>query len=201
VLHRDVKPANILISEFGEPTLADFGLAILVEARDTADPLDALTPAYAPPEAHHHAPPSPAGDVYSLCATLYAMLGGHPPDWPDGISGWRGTPAGWHEARTDRHDGPADAVHRQTDPGAWPIRQVVQDLPGVPAELMSLLRLGMHPEESARPSALQLRDALTALTLEGARPVAVPTLDPRGVLRPAPVDGGHVEPEDPAATR
>jgi serine/threonine protein kinase len=66
VLHRDVKPANLLMSRFGEPQLADFGLAVLVEARDHTDTLDVLTPAYAPPEMFRYAQPSPAADVYAL---------------------------------------------------------------------------------------------------------------------------------------
>jgi len=49
VLHRDVKPANILVTNFGEPALADFGLAVLNENRDVSITLDVLTPAYAPP--------------------------------------------------------------------------------------------------------------------------------------------------------
>ncbi len=49
MLHRDVKPANILCHRFGEPALADFGLAVLVETRDESMTLETLTPAYAPP--------------------------------------------------------------------------------------------------------------------------------------------------------
>src|SRR5689334_13486317 len=74
VLHRDVKPANILITRFGEPVLADFGLAILAEWRDVSITLDVLTPAYAPPESFRQAEPSPTADVYALCATLYALM-------------------------------------------------------------------------------------------------------------------------------
>ncbi|GAB3868685.1 hypothetical protein GCM10027610_126430 [Dactylosporangium cerinum] len=58
VLHRDVKPANILFSRFGEPALADFGLAILAEWRDESMTLDTLTPAYAPPETFRQSPPA-----------------------------------------------------------------------------------------------------------------------------------------------
>ncbi len=79
VLHRDVKPANILIDSYGHPRLADFGLATVadVEAK-TADPLRA-TPAYAPPEVLRRQPAAESGDVYSLAATLYALLAGGPP--------------------------------------------------------------------------------------------------------------------------
>jgi serine/threonine protein kinase len=83
VLHRDVKPANILCSRFGEPALADFGLAILAETRDSSVTLEVLTPAYAPPEMFRHSAPSPAVDVYALCATLYAVMRGKPPRWHD----------------------------------------------------------------------------------------------------------------------
>ena len=51
VLHRDVKPANILIDSFGNPGLADFGLATVAGAETTAADAVGLTSAYAPPEA------------------------------------------------------------------------------------------------------------------------------------------------------
>ena len=81
MLHRDVKPANILHSHFNSAVLADFGLAVLAEARDASVTLEVLTPAYAPPEMFSHSPPSPAVDVYALCATLYAVMQGKPPRW------------------------------------------------------------------------------------------------------------------------
>ena len=82
MLHRDVKPANILITRFGEPALADFGLAVLTETRESSITLE-LTPAYAAPEMFHHGRPVPASDVYALCATLYALMRGRPARWRD----------------------------------------------------------------------------------------------------------------------
>ncbi len=147
VLHRDVKPANILITRFGEPVLADFGLAILAEARDASITLDILTPAYAPPEVFRHAQPGPAGDVYALCATLYALMRGRPPRWGD-----------------DRNPSVVSMVDM--------FARAVPDLPGVPGEFLRLLRLGMANNPVARPTAAQLRDELTELRL-GA-PVVMP---------------------------
>ena len=79
VLHRDVKPANVLIDQYGHAGLADFGLAVLPDPDAEPEELDALTPAYAPPEAFAAHAPTEGGDVYSLAATLYALLGGGPP--------------------------------------------------------------------------------------------------------------------------
>jgi serine/threonine protein kinase len=78
VIHRDVKPANILVEAGGRVVLADFGLAIL---DDTATSRWAMsgTPEYASPEQIKGDPLDVRTDIYSLGATLYHMLSGRPP--------------------------------------------------------------------------------------------------------------------------
>lgn len=148
VLHRDVKPANILITEFGQPTLADFGLAVLVASRDTVADGEVFTPAYAPRESFRPGGrPSPAGDVYGLCATLYAMLSGHPPRWPSS-----GSPTTWEILEL--------------------FEQPVPELAGTPDELLDLLRSGLANEPPDRPEAQPLRDALSGLAARLRQPGA-----------------------------
>jgi LCP family protein required for cell wall assembly len=74
MLHRDVKPANILIDGYGNVALADFGLSAVWESGSAA-----MTPAYAPPEVIRGDAPSESSDVYQLAGTLYALLSGSPP--------------------------------------------------------------------------------------------------------------------------
>ena len=83
ILHRDLKPANILINRYGVVGIADFGLASIIAAGGSSRcTRDALTPAYAPPESFRAEEPSPAADVYSMAATLYALMAGRPPHFP-----------------------------------------------------------------------------------------------------------------------
>ena len=83
VLHRDIKPGNILLDAKGTPLLTDFGLAGLVETESTITrTLEVLgTPSYMAPEqgAGEHGKVSTTTDVYGLGAVLYELLTAHPP--------------------------------------------------------------------------------------------------------------------------
>src|SRR5262249_40357530 len=83
ILHRDIKPGNILLDAKGEPNLTDFGLARLVESESTVTrTVEVLgTPSYMAPEqaAGNNTKPTTATDVYGLGAVLYQLLTGHPP--------------------------------------------------------------------------------------------------------------------------
>src|SRR5213596_1669759 len=83
VLHRDVKPGNILLDAKGEPHLTDFGLARLVEEESTVTrTLEVLgTPSYMAPEqaVGNNAGVTSATDIYGLGAVFCRLLTGHPP--------------------------------------------------------------------------------------------------------------------------
>lgn len=78
MLHRDIKPANVLFNSYGEPQLADFGIARFADSTMTHG-LVAATVGYAAPEVLSGQAATPSADVYSLGATLHAALGGSPP--------------------------------------------------------------------------------------------------------------------------
>ena len=83
ILHRDIKPGNILLDENGEPHLTDFGIARLVETESTVThTMEVLgTPSYMAPEQArgNNTRLTSATDVYGLGAVLYHLLTGHPP--------------------------------------------------------------------------------------------------------------------------
>lgn len=80
VVHRDVKPANILLGHGGGIKLTDFGISRAIgDVTVTATGMLAGTPAYLAPEAARGEEPGPPSDVYSLGATLYKAVEGSPP--------------------------------------------------------------------------------------------------------------------------
>lgn len=85
IIHRDVKPSNILLDEFNEPLLTDFGVAELTDWPSlTLSGALTGTPLYMSPEQARSETCSPASDVYSLAVVLYEALTGHLPyDLPE----------------------------------------------------------------------------------------------------------------------
>lgn len=88
IIHRDIKPSNILMTAYHRPVLSDFGISAMTGRGASAD-LRGMSIPWAPPEqlsgtggAH------PGVDVYSLAASMYAMLSGHSPfEVPGGSNG------------------------------------------------------------------------------------------------------------------
>lgn len=81
IIHRDIKPHNLMLTRMGRCKVVDFGL---VRVEDPNDPFDFTkqavgTPQYLPPEAVKRGRPTPAYDVYALAATLYYALTGELP--------------------------------------------------------------------------------------------------------------------------
>ncbi|MDN3354230.1 serine/threonine-protein kinase [Actinomadura sp. DC4] len=169
VLHRDVKPANILVNRYGGVALADFGLAVVPRpGMESSATREALTPAYASPEVFDLAEPTVAGDVYSLAATLYALLSGRPPYFPPS-----GSPS--MVALMAARLGP------------------VPDVPGAPAGLVAVLRGAMAYDPGDRPENIAaFRDALAEADLSqhaGAAPPYWPVPIPPGPGQAPPRPG------------
>jgi hypothetical protein len=131
ILHRDVKPANILAAGAGTWKLADFGVAHVPDSSLTLTGQFVGSPAYAPPEALVRGRSSAAGDVYALGATLYEAAAGR---WP----------------RRDTETGALFA----------PLPPLHELAPGLPADLSAAIDRAVATEPDGRPSASELADAL-----------------------------------------
>ena len=77
IFHRDVKPANILTTDYGDPQLTDFGIARISGGFETAAGSITGSPAFTAPELLRGEDPTAASDVYGLGATLFCAITGH----------------------------------------------------------------------------------------------------------------------------
>ncbi|MEZ5304266.1 MAG: serine/threonine-protein kinase [Verrucomicrobiales bacterium] len=78
LIHRDMKPGNILFNEMGDAKIVDFGLAMFKDDSDGTGEIWA-TPFYVPPETLYHKPEDHRSDMYALGASLFHALAGRPP--------------------------------------------------------------------------------------------------------------------------
>jgi ATP/maltotriose-dependent transcriptional regulator MalT len=129
VLHRDVKPPNVLLTAYGEPQLCDFGIARIAGSRETAANILVGSPSYTAPELFEGRAPSAAADVYSLAATVFTLLSGDPP-FP-----------------FQAGENPIAFVRRVM---AGPIPDLRAK--GVPEPVCSALELGLNIDPACRPS-------------------------------------------------
>ncbi len=150
VVHRDVKPSNVLVAHDGTAKLADFGIARARDSTMTVSGRVTGSPAYLAPEVASGRPATEASDVWSLGATLYQALTGRPPyDTSDSVLSamyrivheapprLRG--AGWPAELPGDHDGHRAIGSMADEPG-----------PRLPRRGASVRRGGVRTHHGAR---------------------------------------------------
>lgn len=147
IIHRDVKPANILEVEPGLFKLADFGIARIPESTLTLPGQFIGTPSYASPEAIQIGQVTPEIDIYSLGATLYEACIGAPPYGDGGLM----TPG---------------ALDDERPPEPMRVRR-----PDLPPAVEDIILRAVAREPAARPSAAEMVAVLVGYQISGQAPV------------------------------
>ena len=136
VIHRDLKPGNILVTVHDVVKVVDFGIAKHLESSEDSEPtrtgLRFLTPAYAAPEQLARTAVGTYTDVYALGAVAYQLLTGNPP----------------HDATGKTTDELLELVRRGPPPVSTRLSKAVSR--HVAADLDVLLATAMHPEPERR---------------------------------------------------
>ncbi len=89
IVHRDIKPHNLLIDGYGQVKLCDFGIASLARSEEFRQQTHAVSLRYASPEdLEGDVDAGPSTDIYSLGATLLHLVHGAPPSLRERVAGW-----------------------------------------------------------------------------------------------------------------
>ena len=179
IIHRDIKPANILFTVYRRPVLADFGISAMSGPRDTPNELRGMSVPWAPPEQLvGSSNAEPATDVYSLAATVYAMLTGHSPFETPGSS-----------------EGVYELARRIVKDAVPPLGR-----PGVPPSLVRVLTVAMEKDPARRyPTMLSFARALQQIQGELGLPTTAVDLYDDG--EDSSQDRVPIDVDDPEATR
>lgn len=165
IVHRDVKPGNILLTDYGEPALTDFGIARVAGAFQTDTGTLTGSPAFTAPEVLAGDPPSPAADVYGLGATLFCALTGH--------------------AAFERRSG-EQVVAQFLRITSQPVPDLRES--GIPADLSEVVQAAMNRDPQDRPSAAGLGEALRRVQRQHGYHVGEMALLGKGVAGHGPSD-------------
>jgi serine/threonine-protein kinase len=184
VVHRDIKPGNILIGSNGQLKVADFGIArALGSAADSnLTQVGAVmgTAAYLSPEQAQGGQPDPRSDLYSLGIVLYEMVGGRVP-----FSG----------------DNPVSIAYKQVHEAPLPLNQLASDVPRAFEAIVARL-LAKDPDlryataEAVRDDLRRFRDGIPVQALADAinrrngDPTPIGTAAPTTVITTGPMVGG-----------
>ncbi|WP_203581798.1 serine/threonine-protein kinase [Microbacterium hibisci] len=169
LIHRDVKPSNILITTFGTPVLADFGISASLQRKSGGEVLAMSIPWSAPEVVAEQTSGTVASEVWSLGATVYSLLAGHSPF-----------------ERRERGQNTKDLLRRRI------ARATYVEIPrtDVPASLQVVLSTAMSRDPARRyDSARALGEALRAVQSElGLSPTPLEIPDDEWSPASAPVD-------------
>lgn len=141
VIHRDLKPDNILFNDDGEPFISDFGVAKLSESTSNLTGSGVIgTPAYMSPEQAQGSDIDLRSDVYGLGVIVYQMLSGHQPYSAD-------TPMGV-------------VVKHITEP----VPEILKILPNLPEDVDAVIKTAMAKDKNQRyPNTIELAKALNTV--------------------------------------
>ncbi len=186
VLHRDLKPHNVLLDERGAPRLADFGLALATDARSRLTQTGELlgTPGYlAPEQARAEKATDVRTDVYGLAALLVGLLTGEPPITARGLAGLSAVVL----------EPPAPPSSRRPEVPPWLDAVVLRALAKQPAarhpSAAALAQALLAGPAGGSPAPSRLRPLAAALVGGGALALAAAgwaTLADRGPVAPNP---------------
>jgi serine/threonine protein kinase len=183
LIHRDVKPSNILVTTFGTPVLADFGISASLQRKSTGEEVLAMSIPWSAPEViAEQTTGTVTSEVWSLGATVYSLLAGHSPF-----------------ERRERGQNTKDLLRRRI------ARATYVEIPrhDVPPSLQRVLAAAMNRDPSRRyPSARAFAEALREVQAElGLSPTPIEVPDEDWSPASAPVDFADSALRGPARSR